>query len=142
MVSLVRVLPVLILLMLIPRPSWAQNPHFDSCDATAVAGSLIVTGHVAGLGNQMRPPTPLHLEVTATAVCLNEPVLVGSATVVAEKTYPPKNGNRQYALVLNGPVVLPCDPPFTVALSLQVCDTTHGICCNPLLAPAPAPTPE
>ena len=130
------------LLAVTPLASWAQNPHFDSCNAAAVAGALVVTGQVAGLGNQMRPPTPLHLEATVTAVCLDEAIIQGSATTAAERTYPPKNGNREFALVLNGPVVLPCEPPFTLALSIRVCATTHAICCNPLQPPASEPEPE
>ena len=47
-------------LALVPVVSWGQQVHFDSCNATTTAGLLLVSGQVAGLGNQMRPPTPLH----------------------------------------------------------------------------------
>ena len=135
-------LALFVMLALVPVVSWAQNPHFDSCNASAVAGALIVTGQVAGLGNQMRPPTPLHLEASVTAVCVDQATMVGSATVVQSRTYPPKNGNREFALLLNDPLVLPCDPPAEIAVGIRVTDVTHGITCTPLAPPERTPLLE
>lgn len=133
-------------LAVMPVVSFAQDPHFESCNANALNGILVVSGQIAGLGNQMRPPTPLHLEATATAICVDEttepPTILGTATITESVTFPPKNGNRKYALVLNDPLVLVCNPPAEVAVVLRVHDVTHDISCTPLLTPTPEPEPE
>lgn len=135
------ILAVLVSWTLVPALSWAEDPHFEVCDASVIGGAVVVSGQVAGLGNQMRPPTPLHLEATVTTLCLDPattpPTVVGSATASADITYPPKNGNRKYAFAVTDPVPLVCVAPAEVAVSIVVCDTTHAICCNPLLPPEP-----
>lgn len=147
---MIRVVVVFALVLLaalacVPAAGWAQEPHFASCNASAIAGNLIVSGQIAGLGNQMRPPTPLHLEATVTAVCLDQattpPTVLDAARVTEGVTFPPKNGSRRYALVVNEGLVLACDPPAEVAVGIRVTDVTHAIACTPLLPPAPEPEP-
>ena len=125
--------------------SFAQNPHFTACASSIVGGEFAVAGQIAGLGNQQRPPTPLVLTVTATAVCLDStttpPTVLGSTPVTDGVTFPPKNGNRRFALA--APVVLPCPPPAEIVfVGAQACDVTHAICSACPLIPEPAPLPE
>jgi hypothetical protein len=135
---------VLLLAVCLPVVSEAQNPHFTRCEASTVEGTLLLTGQIAGLGNQQRPPTPLLLVATATAACVDPttspPTLLGTTPVADSVTYPPKNGNRRYTFFVDTPFVLPCEPPAEVVfVSVEVCDVTHDICCP---EPEPSPAPE
>jgi hypothetical protein len=145
--KIVMTMGLLAALALVPAVSQAQNPHFTACVATTASGLLSVIGRVAGLGNQIRSNTALHLTATATAVCLDPtttpPTVVDFTVVEDAVTYPPKNGNRAFVFVVDEPFVLPCDPPSEVTfVGAAVCDTTHGICTACPLPPEPEPEPE
>ena len=126
--------------MLFAPLAYGATPHFTACSTTTIAGLVAVTGQIAGLGNQQKPPTPLVLSVAATAVCLDTtttpPTVLGSTPVVDSVTFPPKNG--KFALVIDTPFVLVCAPPAEVVFAgIDACDVTHGIC-----TPCPLPTPD
>ena len=123
------------LVALVPFVSWAANPHFTACDVTTIAGQVAVSGQVAGLGNQKKPAPgqSLTIEATTVAVCLDAtttpPLVLDSVSVADSVTYPPQNGQRKVALVVDTPFVLACAAPATIVFGgTQVCDVTHGIC--------------
>jgi hypothetical protein len=138
-----RVFPfALLALLLVPPVAYSANPHFTFCTITTTAnGGLLVSGQVAGLGNQKKDNTSLTLEATTTAQCQDltttPPTVLGSVGVTDTQTYPPKNGNRVFAFPVDTPFVLPCPPPAEIVfVGTQVCDVTHpeaGCCPAPEL---------
>lgn len=73
-------------------PAVAGSPHFVSLTATRTDDSIIVSGKEAGLGNE----TQVHIEVTATAECINHgakhPKADNKESVSAEGDFPVQNG--------------------------------------------------
>jgi hypothetical protein len=139
---LVVALALLVLLPFAPSAS-AQNPHFESCLALTSAGVLTVSNHIAGLGNQTRPPVPLVMHVTGTAVCLNPvttpPTVVDTEPINVTATLLPKNGQQKNAIVVDGDDLLTCVAPAEIVfVGILVSDTTHNITCVP---PGPVPPP-
>jgi hypothetical protein len=128
-------------LILLPWVSWAAQPHFTACVATLVDQTVVVAGQVAGLGNQQKPPTPLDLDILALVGCedatATPPTLTQVTPLEANVTYPPKNGNRIFAVTLAVPATLVCvEPAVPVVVSSVVCDLTHDVCC---VFPGPEP---
>jgi len=115
--------------MAVTAPSvLAGNPHFISVTATRSGDSLTVSGKEAGLGNE----TQVHIEVTATAECINNggkhPKAVNKESVSAEGDFPVQNGKAEFELTLTASFQPDCSPPMTVRFSdVTVTDTTHGI---------------
>jgi hypothetical protein len=106
----------------------AGSPHFVSVTATRTDDSLIVSGKEAGLGNE----TQVHIEVTATAECINgggkHPKAVNKESVSAEGDFPVQNGKANFSLTLTASFQPDCSPPMTVRFSnVIVADTEHGI---------------
>jgi phage tail sheath gpL-like len=106
----------------------AGSPHFVSVTATRTDDSLIVSGKEAGLGNE----TQVHIEVTATAECINNggkhPKAVNKESVSAEGDFPVQNGKANFSLTLTASFQPDCSPPMTVRFSnVVVSDTEHGI---------------
>jgi phage tail sheath gpL-like len=110
---------------------WAGSPHFVNVTATRTDDSLVVEGKEAGLGNE----TQVHIEVTATAECINpgghHPKAVNKESLAAEGDFPVQNGKADFSLTLTAAFQPECSPPMTVKFSnVVVTDTTHGISKN------------
>jgi phage tail sheath gpL-like len=111
--------------------AWAGSPHFVSVTATRTDNSLTVQGKEAGLGNE----TQVHIEVTATAECVNgggkHPKAVNKESVSAAGDFPVQNGKANFSLTLTATFQPNCSPPMTVRFSnVTVTDTTHGVTKN------------
>lgn len=111
--------------------AWAGSPHFVNVTATRTDDSLIVEGKEAGLGNE----TQVHIEVTATAECINpgghHPKAENKESVSAEGDFPVQNGKAIFSLTLTASFQPECSPPMTVRFSnVTVTDTEHGISKN------------
>jgi phage tail sheath gpL-like len=112
-------------------PAIAGNPHFVSVTATRADNSLIVSGKEAGLGNE----TQVHIEVTATAECVNgggkHPKAVNKESVSAAGDFPVQNGKAEFSLTLTASFDPECSPPMTVRFSdVIVADTEHNLSRN------------
>ena len=81
-------------------PAWAGSPHFIKVTATTSGNTLTVEGKEAGLGNE----TQVHIEVTATAECVNgggkHPKAVNKESVSAAGDFPVQNGKANFSLTL------------------------------------------
>jgi len=109
-------------------PAIAGNPHFVSVTATRTDSSLTVSGKEAGLGDE----TQVHIEVTATAECVNgggkHPKAVNKEAASAEGDFPVQNGKADFSLTLTAGFDPECSPPMTVRFSnVVVSDTEHNI---------------
>jgi hypothetical protein len=109
-------------------PVWAGSPHFIKVTATVTGNTLTVEGKEAGLGNEEQ----VHIEVTATAECINNggkhPKAVNKESVSAAGDFPVQNGKANFSLTLTATFQPDCSPPMTVRFSdITVTDTTHGI---------------
>jgi hypothetical protein len=87
-----------------------------------------VEGKEAGLGNE----TQVHIEVTATAECINpggkHPKAVNKESVSAAGDFPVQNGKALFSLTLTASFKPECSPPMTVRFSdVTVTDSEHGI---------------
>jgi hypothetical protein len=107
---------------------FAGSPHFVSVTATRSGDTLTVSGKEAGLGNE----TQVHIEVTATAECINNggkhPKAVNKESVSAEGDFPVQNGKALFELTLTADFQPDCSPPMTVRFSnVVVRDTEHNI---------------
>ncbi|HEY5708696.1 MAG TPA: hypothetical protein VIS51_04815 [Solirubrobacterales bacterium] len=115
--------------MAVAAPSvFAGNPHFISVTATRSGDTLTVSGKEAGLGNE----TQVHIEVTATAECINgggkHPKAVNKESVSAEGDFPVQNGKALFELTLTASFQPDCSPPMTVRFSdVVVRDTEHNL---------------
>jgi len=106
----------------------AGSPHFLKVTATRSGDTLTVSGKEAGLGNE----TQVHIEVTATAECINNggkhPKAVNKESVSAEGDFPVQNGKALFELTLTPTFQPDCSPPMTVRFSnVVVTDTEHNI---------------
>jgi phage tail sheath gpL-like len=112
-------------------PAVAGSPHFVSLTATRTDDSIVVSGKEAGLGNE----TQVHIEVTATAECINpggkHPKAENKESVSAEGDFPVQNGKAEFELTLTASFQPECSPPMTVRFSnVTVSDTEHGLTRN------------
>jgi len=118
--------------MVVAAPSvFAGSPHFVSVTATRTGDSITVSGKEAGLGNE----TQVHIEVTATAECINggkkHPKAENKESVSAEGDFPVQNGKAIFSLTLTATFQPDCSPPMTVRFSnVVVSDTEHGVSKN------------
>ena len=108
--------------------AFAGSPHFVSVTATRSGDTLTVSGKEAGLGNE----TQVHIEVTATAECVNgggkHPKAVNKETVSAEGDFPVQNGKAIFELTLTASFQPDCSPPMSVRFSdVVVRDTEHNV---------------
>lgn len=106
----------------------AGSPHFVSVTASRSGDTLTVSGKEAGLGNE----TQVHVEVTATAECINgggkHPKAVNKESVSAEGDFPVQNGKAEFSLELTASFQPDCTPPMTVTFSnVVVSDTEHNL---------------
>lgn len=118
--------------VVVAAPSvFAGSPHFVSVTATRTGNSITVSGKEAGLGNE----TQVHIEVTATAECVNggkkHPKAENKESVSAEGDFPVQNGKANFSLTLTASFQPDCSPPMTVRFSnVVVSDTEHGVSKN------------
>jgi hypothetical protein len=108
----------------------AGSPHFVSNTVTATRSddSLTVSGKEAGLGDESQ----VHIEVSATALCINpgghHPKAVNKESVSVGDNFPVQNGKAEFSLTLTATFTPECSPPMTVAFTdVTVTDTTNGI---------------
>lgn len=109
----------------------AGSPHFVSVTATREGNSITVSGKEAGLGNE----TQVHIEVTATAECINggkhHPKAENKESLSAEGDFPVQNGKANFELTLTASFQPECSPPMTVRFSnVVVTDTEHNVSRN------------
>ena len=121
------VLALAIVAVAVPVAS-AGNPHFVNVTVTRDGNTLTVEGKEAGLGNE----TQVHIEVTATAECINpgkkHPKAENKESVSAEGDFPVQNGKANFSLTLTATFQPDCSPPMTVRFSnVVVKDAEHGV---------------
>lgn len=122
----------LVAALAIPVAAWAGSPHFVALSATQNGNTLTVSGKEAGLGNE----TQVHIEVTATALCINNgghhPKAVNKTSVGAAGDFPVQNGRAEFSLTLTATFQPDCVPPMTVAFTdVVVTDSEHGVTGTP-----------
>jgi hypothetical protein len=112
---------------------WAGSPHFvsNTLTATRTDNTLIVSGKEAGLGDEAQ----VHIEVSATALCINpggnHPKAVNKESVSVGDNFPVQNGKAEFSLSLTATFQPECSPPMTVEFhDVTVTDTTNGISRN------------
>ena len=106
----------------------AGNPHFIWVKVMQFDNTISVTGKEAGLGNE----TQVHIEVNATARCINRgghnPKADNKTSVSAAGDFPVQNGKAYFDLSLTATFKPECSPPMTVEFSdITVSDTEHGL---------------
>jgi hypothetical protein len=108
----------------------AGSPHFiqSAFSVTRTGNTLTVSGKEAGLGDEAQ----IHVEVTATAECINgggnHPKAVNKTDVSAAGDFPVQNGKADFSLTLTATFQPSCSPPMTVRFTnVTVTDTTNGI---------------
>jgi hypothetical protein len=122
----------------------AGSPHFVGRPSVVRSGdSLIVSGKVAGLGNE----TQITVTATATAACLNPggsfPQAANKQTVTAEGDFPVQNGKANFSLTLTATFQPKCSPPMTVVfgpVTITVSDTTFAPFSTTISGPGPGGT--
>jgi hypothetical protein len=108
--------------------AFAGNPHFVDVSATESGNTLTVSGKEAGLGNE----TQVHIEVTATALCINgggkHPKAVNKQSVGAAGDFPVQNGKAEFTLTVTATFQPNCSPPMTVDFTdIVVRDSAHNV---------------
>jgi hypothetical protein len=108
----------------------AGSPHFinSAFSLNRDGNSLTVSGKEAGLGDEAQ----IHVEVTATALCINNggnhPKAVNKGSFTAGGDFPVQNGKANWSLTLTATFQPDCSPPMTVAFTdVVVTDTTNGL---------------
>jgi hypothetical protein len=122
----------------------AGSPHFvGTPTATRSGNSLIVSGKVAGLGNE----TQIHVEATAEAACLNRgenfPQAANKMTVGAAGDFPVQNGKANFSLTLTATFQPKCSPPMRVVfgpVTITVSDTSFEPFSITISGPGPGGT--
>jgi hypothetical protein len=109
---------------------WAGSPHFinSAFSITRTDNSLTVSGKEAGLGDEAQ----VHIEVSATALCINpgghHPKAVNKESVSVGDNFPVQNGKAEFSLTLTATFQPECSPPMTVQFTdVTVTDTTNDI---------------
>lgn len=110
--------------------AYGGSPHFISCSQSINDNTLSVDGKIAGLGNE----TQVHIEVTATAECINpggnHPKAANKTSVAAAGDFPVQNGKALFSLDAEATFQPECSPPMDVEFTdVLACDAAHGICC-------------
>jgi hypothetical protein len=118
-------------LLLLAGTSLAGSPHMIACSQSVSGNVLTVDGKEAGLGNE----TQVHIEITATALCVNNgghhPKAENKESVSAEGTFPAMNGKALFSLDLEAVFQPECSPPMSVEFTdITACDTEHDVCCS------------
>ena len=110
--------------------AWAGSPHFvdSTVTATRTDNTLTVEGKEAGLGEEPQ----VHIEVTATAECINKggkhPKAENKGEFSTGKEVPVQNGKAEFSIPLTVTLKPECSPPMTLAFrDVTVTDTTNNI---------------
>jgi hypothetical protein len=108
--------------------AWAGNPHFVSCSVTISGNTLTVDGKEAGLGDEDQ----IHVEVSATALCINNggnhPRATNKTSVTAAEDVPVQNGKAIFSIEATATFQPQCSPPMEVQFTdVTVTDTTNDI---------------
>lgn len=121
---------VLALAVIVVPVALAGSPHFirSATTATVSGDTLTVSGKEAGLGDEAQ----IHVEVTATALCINNggnhPKAVNKADVTGGGDFPVQNGKAEFSISLTAVFQPDCSPPMTVEFTdIVVTDTTNGL---------------
>lgn len=121
---------VLLLAAMVAPPSYAGSPHFiNSAFVVTVDGNtLTVAGKEAGLGDE----TQVHIEISATASCINpgmkHPKAANKASVTASGDFPVQNGKASFELSATAAFQPDCSPPMTVVFGpITVTDAEHNL---------------
>jgi hypothetical protein len=134
MSRILRLIPACVALLIaafvVAPPSYAGSPHFVSSAFTvSVSGTtLTVSGKEAGLGSE----TQVHIEISATASCINpgshHPKAANKASVTAAGDFPVQNGKATFELSATAAFQPDCTPPMTVVFGpITVTDTAHDL---------------
>jgi hypothetical protein len=96
----------------------AGNAHFVGTPTLTVSGNtLTVTGKVAGLGNVPQ----IHVEITATAECINpgsnKPKAANKESIGAGGDFPVQNGKANFSVSATATFQPDCTPPMTLVFS-------------------------
>lgn len=127
--KLLTILGASVLLALSAITVSAGSPHEVGETSVTISGNTITaSGKIAGLGNE----TQVHVELTATAECINNggnhPKAVNKTSVSAAGDFPVQNGKANFTLTATASFQPDCSPPMTVRFSnVSVVDTTHGL---------------
>ncbi|MDA1360064.1 hypothetical protein O1R50_10535 [Glycomyces luteolus] len=108
--------------------AWAGSPHFINVSYTVSGDTLTVEGKEAGLGNE----TQVHIEVTATAECINpgghHPKAENKADVAGGGDFPVQNGKAVFSITVTADFQPDCSPPMEVRFTnIVVEDTEHNV---------------
>jgi hypothetical protein len=103
----------------------AGNAHFVGTPTLTVSGnSLTVAGKVAGLGNIPQ----IHVEITATAECINpgsnKPKAANKESIGAGGDFPVQNGKANFSVSATATFQPDCTPPMTLVFSNVVVTVT------------------
>ncbi len=103
----------------------AGNAHFVGTPTLTVSGnSLTVAGKVAGLGNIPQ----IHVEITATAECINpgsnKPKAANKESIGAGGDFPVQNGKANFSVTATATFQPDCTPPMTLRFSDVVVTVT------------------
>jgi hypothetical protein len=103
----------------------AGNAHFVGTPTLTVSGnSLTVAGKVAGLGNVPQ----IHVEITATAECINpgskKPQAANKESIGAGGDFPVQNGKANFSVSATATFQPDCTPPMTLVFSNVVVTVT------------------
>ena len=117
----------------IPLAAMAGSPHFTTVSVTQDGNSVLVTGKIAGLGNE----TQVHIEVSGTAACINpggqDPKAANKETFSVAGDFPVQNGKAVFALELEATFDPSCSPPMTVEWTdIIVSDVEHDLTYGPI----------
>jgi hypothetical protein len=133
MSRILRFVPACVVLLIaafVTPPSYAGSPHFiNSAFVVTVDGNtLTVSGKEAGLGDE----TQVHIEISATASCVNpgshHPKAANKADVAASGDFPVQNGKADFSLSATASFQPECSPPMTVVYSaITVTDAEHNL---------------
>lgn len=108
--------------------AWAGSPHFINVSYTVSGDTLTVEGKEAGLGNE----TQVHIEVTATAECINpggnHPKASNKTDVSGGGDFPVQNGKAVFSITVTADFQPDCSPPMEVRFTnIVVEDSAHGV---------------
>jgi hypothetical protein len=125
---LATLLTALLATFLFVPQAFAGSPHFvKNIDVDRVGDTLVVSGKIAGLGNEEQ----VDVQVTADASCVNpggnKPSADNKQSFSAEGEFPVQNGKALFSLTLTATFQPSCTPPMTVEWSNVVVTAYDGL---------------
>ena len=113
---------VLTALLITVGAALAGNAHYTgnpsrNPTATVSGNTIVVSGKVAGLGNEAQ----IHVTVTGDAQCINPgnnaPQAANKQTFSSEGDFPIQNGKANFSLTLTATFQPDCTPPMSLVWS-------------------------